>query len=190
MKKLTAILSLFAFASCAHLPIPFLKRAPKEPAPAQPAEQEAPRVKGGEPRSGVVAPAPDLTFDAPGKARSLRGLRGQSVVIVFGRNAGTRAFRKQLDELASLYQELASKRVIFIAALSEGGGPIRSNIPFVVANDGPGVISRYNVTEKFAIAIIGPDGNIDYQTGQLLPGGRVRDVIQNSFVVQSIARKH
>ena len=194
MKKIAAVLSLFAFASCAHIPIPshipipFLKRGPKEPAPAPapPEEVKAPRAQ----RSAVVAPAPDLTFDAPGKSRSLRSLRGQAVVIVFGRNAGTRAFRKQLDELASLYQELASKRVIFIAALGEGAGPIRSNIPFVLANDGAGVASRYGVTEKFAIAIIGPDGNIDYQTGKVLPGGRVRDVIQNSFVVQDTARKH
>ena len=187
MKKLAAILSLFAFASCAHIPIPFLKRGPKEPAP-EPAPP--PNAQRAQKASSVVAPAPDFTFDAPGKARSLRSLRGQAVVIVFGRDAANGAFKKQLKELAPLYQELASKRVIFIAALEKGDGPVRSNIPFVIANDGAGVAGRYNVTEKFAIAIIGPDGNIDYQTGKVLPGGRVRDVIQNSFVVQEVARRH
>ena len=80
--------------------------------------------------------------------------------------------------------------MIFIAAFKRGTGPVRSNIPFVIATDGPGVAAKYNVTDKFQIAIIGPDGNIDDQTGNVLPGGRVRDVIQNSFVVQETARRH
>ena len=186
MKRLATALPLFLLISCAH--IPFLKRPHKEPA-AEPEPPPLPALRAQR-ESSVVTLAPDFTFAAPGKDRSLRSLRGQAVVIVFGRDAGTRAFKKQLDELAPLYQELASKRVIFIAALERGDGPVRSNIPFVIANDGPGVIGRYNVTEKFAVAIIGPDGNIDYQTGKVLPGGRVRDVIQNSFVVQNTARKH
>ncbi len=185
MKRLAAVLPIFLFVSCAHLP--FFKRTPKEPA-AEPAPP--PNARRAQKVQSVVAPAPDFTFAAPGKDRSLRSLRGQAVVIVFARDAGNGAFKKQLKELAPLYQELASKRVIFIAALQQGDGPVKSDIPFVIANDGPGVSGRYNVTEKFAIAIIGPDGNIDYQTGKVLPGGRVRDVIQNSFVVQDTARKH
>ena len=185
MKRLTFALPLLLFVSCAH--IPFLKRAPKEPAP-EPAPP--PHAQRAQKVQSVVAPAPDFTFAAPGKDRSLRSLRGQAVVIVFTREAGNRAFKKQLRELAPLYQELASKRVIFIAALQQGDGPVKSNIPFVIANDGAGVAGRYNVAEKFSIAIIGPDGNIDYQTGKVLPGGRVRDVVQNSFVVQDIARRH
>ena len=184
MKRLAAVLPIFLFVSCAQ--IPFFKRAPKEP-PAEPAPP--PNARRAQKVQSVVAPAPDFTFAAPGKDRSLRSLRGQAVVIVFARDAGNGAFKKQLKELAPLYQELASKRVIFIAALQQGDGPVKSDIPFVIANDGPGVSGRYNVTDKFAIAIIGPDGNIDYQTGKVLPGGRVRDVIQNSFVVQNTARK-
>ena len=187
MKKLATLLPLVLFVSCAQIPIPFVHRGPKEPAPAPEPPPNAIRAKKA---STVVSYAPDFTFDAPGKGRSLRSLRGQAVVVVFGRNAKVGAFEDQLQELAPLYQELASKRVIFIAALQQGDGPVKSNIPFVIANDGAGVATRYNVTEKFAIAIIGPDGNIDYQTGKVLPGGRVRDVIQNSFVVQDIARKH
>ena len=187
MKRLAAALPLFLFVSCAH--IPFIHRPHKEPA-AEPAPPPPPNARRAQKISQVVAPAPDFTFAAPGKTRSLRNLRGQAVVIVFARDTGTRAFKQQLKELAPLFQELASKRVIFIAALQQGDGPVKSNIPFVIANDGPGIASGYNVTGKFAIAIIGPDGNIDYQTGKVLPGGRVRDVIQNSFVVQDSARKH
>ena len=187
MRKIAALLPLLLIVSCAQIPIPFLKRGPKEPPPPPEPPPNAVRAKRA---STVVSFAPDFTFAAPGKARSLRSLRGQAVVIVFGKNAGVGAFEDQLDELGPLYQELASKRVIFVAALQQGGGPVKSNIPFVIANDGPGVLSRYGVAEKFAIAIIGPDGNIDYQTGKVLPGGRVRDVIQNSFVVQDTARRH
>jgi len=140
--------------------------------------------------SAVVAPAPDFTFPAPGKNRSLRSLRGQAVVLVIAQDARTRAFKKQLEELAPVYQEFASRRVVFVAALKSGDRPVKSNIPFVIANDGPSVAARYNANEKFQIAIISPDGNIDYQTTKVLPGGRVRDVIQNSFVVQNEARKN
>ena len=187
MKKLAALLPLVLFVSCAQIPIPFVKRGPKEPAPPPEPPPNAVRAKKA---SSVVTPSADFTFAAPGKARSLRSLRGQAVVIVFARDAGVGAFKKQLQELGPIFQELASKRVIFVAALTEGEGPVKSNIPFVLANDGAGVAARYGVTEKFAIAIIGPDGNIDYQTTMVLPGGRVRDVIQNSFVVQDTARKH
>ena len=77
-----------------------------------------------------------------------------------------------------------------VAALKEADGLVKSDIPFVIANDGAGVAAKFGVTGKFAIAIIGPDGNIDYQTDKILPGGRVRDVIQNSFTMQINARKH
>ena len=187
MKKIAALLPLVLFVSCAQIPIPFVKRGPKEPAPPPEPPPNAVRAKKA---STIVSLAPDFTFAAVGKARSLRSLRGQAVVLVFGKNAGVGAFKDQLDELGPLYQELASKRVIFVAALQEGDGLIRSNIPFVIANDGASVASRYGVAGKFAIAIIGQDGNIDYQTTKVLPGGRVRDVIQNSFVVQDTARKH
>ena len=137
----------------------------------------------------VVETAPDFTFAAPGKARSLRSLRGQAVVLVVTQGPGVSAFKKQLKELAPLYQELASKNVVFVAAFKTGEGPVPSNIPFVLADDGAGVAAKYNVTDKFGIAIIGRDGNLDCQTEKVLPGGRVRDVVQNSYVVQSEIRK-
>jgi hypothetical protein len=184
MKRFAVCLALFAFASCAH--VPFFKRTPPQPAPATP----PPPAKVTARRSSVVAPAPDLTFDAPGRNRTLRSLRGQAVVLVIAEDARSGTFKKQLKELGPIYQEFAGKGVIFIAALKHDNGPVRSNIPFVIAVDGPGVAAKYHVTEKFQIAIIGPDGNIDYQTDKVLPGGRVRDVIQNSFVVQETARRH
>ncbi|EDY15785.1 hypothetical protein CfE428DRAFT_6697 [Chthoniobacter flavus Ellin428] len=39
--------------------------------------------------------------------------------------------------------------------------------------------------QKITIAIIGKDGNLDYQTNQVLNANRVRDVVQNSYAVQA-----
>ena len=140
--------------------------------------------------AAVVRLAPEFTFLGPGnKARSLKSLRGQSVVLLVAASPREGAFRKQLRNLEEIYEQFASKQVVFIAALREGRGPIRSNIPFVVADQGPGVAAAYGLRDEFTIAIIGRDGNIDYQTTKVLTPERVRDVIQNSFPVQASARK-
>lgn len=139
--------------------------------------------------AAVIHLAPDFTILATGKTRSLRAMRGQAVVLVIADSAKSKAFRKQLKNLETVYAELASKGVIFVAATANGEGPIPSNIPVAVANNGGAVAAAYGVNKGFQIAIIGRDGNLDYQTDHVLPPERVRDVIQNSFDVQSSARK-
>lgn len=138
--------------------------------------------------SPVVRPAPDFGIPGAGK-KSLRSLRGQPVVVVFAKNPDERAFKKQLKALATVYQEFASRGTVFIAAFSEAGGQIPSNIPFVVANNGLAVTSAYGVQDGFGIAVIGQDGNLDLVSEKVLPALRVREVVQNSYVVQSTARK-
>lgn len=134
----------------------------------------------------VVRPAPDFTFVGVGnKTQSLRNLRGQPVVLVIAPNPKHWAFNWQMRNLRELYEQFATKQVVFIAAFSEQGGLIKSNIPVVTVNDGPGVAAAYGAGRKFNIAIIGKDGNLDYQTPKVLSSERVRDVIQNSFAVQS-----
>ena len=91
--------------------------------------------------------------------------------------------------LEEIYQQFASKQVVFIAALKEGEGPVKSDIPFAIANQGAGVAAAYGVRDDFQLIIIAPDGNVDYQTSRVATAERVRDVIQNSFVVQTAARK-
>lgn len=140
-------------------------------------------------QSAVVRLAPDFSFPGVGKNSSLRSLRGQGVVLLIARSPKEGDYRKQLKNLREIYQQFASKQVVFIAAFVEGGGPVQSNIPFAVANNGAAVAQAFGVTEDFTIAIIGPDGNVDYQTTKVLPAARVRDVIQNSFTVQTSARK-
>ena len=140
--------------------------------------------------AAVVNFAPEFTFIGAGdKARSLRSLRGQPVVLVIGDSVKNGAFKKQLKNLQEIYSELASKGVVIVAAIGTGDGPIPSNNPVAVASDGAAVATAYGVKKGFQIAIIGRDGNLDYQTDHVVAPERVRDVIQNSFEVQKSARK-
>ena len=137
----------------------------------------------------VVQTAPDFSFPAPGsKNATLKSLRGRSVVLVIADSAGSRAFKKQVRYLGEIYTEFAGKKVLFIAALKNAEEPIRSDIPFVLAQNGAAVGAAYGVAGPFTLVVIGKDGNIDYQTAKVCAGERVRDVVQNSFVVQSQAR--
>ena len=138
--------------------------------------------------------APEFTFLGSGdKARSLKSLRGQSVVLLISDSPRRGAFKKQLKYLEEIYQQFASKGVVIIAAVpnieTTRDNRLPSNIPIARATDAFGVQRSYGVEKGFQIAIIGSDGNLDYQTGKVLPPERVRDVIQNSFAVQASERK-
>lgn len=139
--------------------------------------------------AAVVRLAPDFTFPGAGRVQSLKSLRGQPVVLLIADSPRTGAFRKQLKNLREIYGQFASRQVVFAAAFRNGGGPVDSNIPFAVANNGPAVAAAYEVRDDFNLVIIGKDGNVDYQTPKVCTAERIRDVIQNSFAVQSAARK-
>jgi hypothetical protein len=66
---------------------------------------------------------------------------------------------------------------------------VKSDIPFVVANNGSSVASSYGVNGDFGVAIIGKDGNLDYVTEKVQAGERVRDVVINNFDPQFEGRK-
>lgn len=135
--------------------------------------------------AAVVRLAPEISFTGAGRKTSLKSLRGQPVVLVIAKSPGTWAFKDQVKLLKEIYQQFANKQVIFIAAFTGEQGPVKSDIPFIVADNGSAVASAYGVQDKFNIVIIGKDGNVDYQTSKVLPPERVRDVIQNSFAVQA-----
>jgi peroxiredoxin len=140
--------------------------------------------------STVVHLAPDFSISgAGGKPRTLRSLHGQSVVLLIAKSARTGAFKKQVKYLQELFEQFASKETVFAVALRQGDAPIRSNIPIVIVDNGPAVADAYGVKKDFGIAIIGRDGNIDYQTDKVVAPERVRDVVQNSFPVQASLRK-
>jgi hypothetical protein len=138
--------------------------------------------------ANVVRPAPNFSFEGVGKS-SLRGLQGQPVVVVIGKSAKDSTFNKQIKKLKEFYQDFAAKNVVFVAALQEEGGTIKSDIPFVLAHDGAQVAANYDAENGFAIVIIGKDGNIDLQTVKVIPSSRVREVLISSFAEQAAARK-
>jgi len=140
--------------------------------------------------AAVVRKAPDFSWPGAGnKARSLRSLQKQPVVLVIADSPRNGAFRKQIAWLQKTYSQLAAKGTVFIVAFREGEGPVKSDIPFVVANNGGAVASAYGVEGDFALVVIGIDGNVDYQTDKARTGERVRDVIINNYQTQAATRK-
>jgi hypothetical protein len=141
--------------------------------------------------SEVVRSAPEFSWQGAGNSkRSLKSLRGQPVVLVIADSPRNGAFRKQVKWLKPIYHELAAKGAVFIAAFRSGEeGPVKSDIPFVVANNGAGIANSYGVNSEFGLAVIGKDGNLDYVTDKVRTGERIRDVIINNFQPQAEGRK-
>jgi peroxiredoxin len=138
----------------------------------------------------VVRKAPDVSWPGAGsKNRSLRSLHGQPVVILISDSPRTGAFRKQVKWLQGYYSELAAKGAVFVAAFRSGEALVKSDIPFIVANNGAAVASAYGVEGDFAMVVVGRDGNLDYITHKVRTGQRVRDVIINNFANQAVTRK-
>ena len=138
----------------------------------------------------VVRPASDFTFpSAAGKDGSLKSLRGQPVVLLIADKARRKELLQQLRRLEDLYPRFANRHVVFASALTGSAEDIQSSIPFVSVQNPGQVAAAYQFSGKFQLVVIGPDGNIDYQTDKVCLGERVRDVIQNSFVPQNAARR-
>lgn len=137
----------------------------------------------------VANQAPNLQWvDSTGKAQNLAKFKGQPVVLLIARSPRDWTFRSQVGQIQKMYERYGADRTIFVAAFTEEPGVIHSNIPFAIAADGPRVAHDYEAG-KFAIAIIGRDGNLDYVTSRVLPAQRIYDVIGNSFVPQERLRR-
>jgi AhpC/TSA family len=138
----------------------------------------------------VVRQAPNISWlDSTGRQRALSTLRGQPVIVLIAPSPRDRAFRSQLGQLRKMFERYAAQKAVFIAAFTQEGGVIRSNIPFMVAADGPRVGYEYESGERFGVAFIGRDGNLDYVSNKVMPAQRVYDLINNSFVAQRNMRR-
>lgn len=138
----------------------------------------------------VVRPAPDFVWLSSGaKGKSLKSLRGQPVVLIVAESPRQRIFRAQVGQLQKVYQLLGNDKMVAVAAFTREPGVIRSNIPFVLAADPGYVSSIYGVQGNFGVFVIGKDGNIDALSKKVLPGQRIIDIINNSFVVQRDNRR-
>jgi len=138
----------------------------------------------------VVRPAPDFSWLKSGNNRaSLKSLRGQPVVLVIAPSPRHGKFRKQAKELQKTYQILGNDKAVMVAAFTGEPGVIRSNIPFALAANPAAVVQSYGVAGDFAVFVIGRDGNLDEISDRVLPGQRVLDIINNSFVAQRDNRR-
>lgn len=140
--------------------------------------------------ANVVAPAPDFAWlKSGGQTSGLRAFRGQPVVLIVATSPRQRIFRAQVGQLQKLYQLMGNEKAVMLAAFTGEPGVIRSNIPFVQAANPAAVASAYGVGTSFAIFVIGKDGNIDAASNRVLPGQRILDIINNSYVVQAANRR-
>jgi peroxiredoxin len=154
-------------------------------------------VTGQTSKSRSTAPPPSIPRPAPeflwsgvnGKVRRLRDLRGHPVVLIFAENPSERMFTKQIKELNRRSKQLATQYTLFFVAFTRETGLVsRTDIPFVILPDPGSVADAYRVGD-FGIAIISPDGNVDYATDHVLTGQRILDVIVNSYAAQVHARR-
>ena len=137
----------------------------------------------------VVRPAPNFELAGAGPGASLKSFRGRAVVLVITRRARDKEFRAMVSRFRDLYGQFSTEKVLFVAAIEEGSQEVPSDIPFVTVADPAQVAADYGVTGRFAVAVIGVDGNLDFITQRLVAGERVRDMVFNNFEFQSAARK-
>lgn len=141
-------------------------------------------------RAEVVRPSPEFAWtDATGARKSSKAFLGRAVVVLLANSPRDWAFRSQVGQLQRMYERLAADNIVCVAAFSQTPGVVRSNIPFVIAADGPRVSYDFQVERGFGIAIIGKDGNLDFFGRRVLPVQRIYDILNNSFVVQKSLRR-
>lgn len=141
-------------------------------------------------RADVVRPSPEYRWvDSTGARKSSKDFLGRPVVILVAKSPREWAFRSQIGQLQKMYGRLAAEKIVCVAAFSEAPGVVRSNIPFVIAADGPRTAYDLQAEKRFAIAIIGKDGNLDYSGGKVLPVQRIYDILDNSYTVQKALRR-
>jgi hypothetical protein len=140
------------------------------------------RRLGPPPTLNVPRPAPEFLWSGiNGQVRRLRDLHGHPVVLIFAERPLQRLFIKQVKELNRRSKDLISRYTLFFVAFTKETGLVTgTEIPFVILPDPQTVADEYRVGD-FGIAIISPEGNVDYATDKLVKGQRVLDVVINSF---------
>jgi hypothetical protein len=160
-------------------------------APAQAQASPSPKEKqkrGAVPN--VPRPAPEFLWaSVNGKVKRLKDVEGQPVVLIFATDPQQKEFKKQVKNITRVYKNLAERKALFFVAFTRETGVITgSDVPFVVLPDPGSAADAYRVGD-FGIAVIGPDGNLDYATDRIIPGVKIINVMDNSYAVQSQERR-
>jgi hypothetical protein len=171
-----------------------LVRAQNTPAPGQaPLSAKAKHQGTGVinvPRSNVPRPAPEFLWaSVSGKVKRLKDVEGQPVVLIFATDPQQKEFKKQVKNITRFYKGLVERKALFFVAFTKETGVITgSDVPFVVLPDPLAAADAYRVGD-FGIAVIGPDGNLDYATDRIIPGIKIINVMDNSYAIQSQERR-
>jgi hypothetical protein len=160
-------------------------------APAQAQASPSPKEKqihGAVPN--VPRPAPEFLWaSVNGKVKRLKDVQGQPVVLIFATDPNQKEFKKQVKNITKVYKNLAERKALFFVAFTRETGVITgSDVPFVVLPDPGSAADAYRVGD-FGIAVIGPDGNLDYATDKIIPGIKIINVMDNSYAIQSQERR-
>lgn len=146
----------------------------------------------------VVRPAPDLTFRSANSTKSLSSLRGHPILLLLGDKASRSRVTDQAQLLEGFYSKLAARKMIFLSAFTDPtDNQVRSNVPFTPVEDPLATVASYKALAQAStgspqtptVAIIGPDGNVDYIGEKLLSGERVREIMLNNHSVQTKSRR-
>ena len=162
-------------------------------AQAAPAAQASPSPKEKQKRAAVPnvpRPAPEFLWaSVNGKVKRLKDVEGQPVVLIFATDPNQKEFKKQVKNITKVYKSLAERKALFFVAFTRETGVITgSDVPFVVLPDPGSAADAYRVGD-FGIAVIGPDGNLDYATDRIIPGIKIINVMDNSYAIQSQERR-
>ena len=85
----------------------------------------APATVGG--GNAVPRPAPEFVWRGAGNVGyPLKKLRGQPVVILVAPTADSRDFRQQAGRIEKIFLDMAARKVVFIAALTQVGAQPRA----------------------------------------------------------------
>jgi AhpC/TSA family len=138
----------------------------------------------------VPRPAPEFLWaSVNGKVKRLKDVAGQPVVLIFATDPNQKEFKKQVKNITKVYKSLAERKALFFVAFTRETGVISgSDVPFVVLPDPGSAADAYRVGD-FGIAVIGPDGNLDYATDRIIPGIKIINVMDNSYAIQSQERR-
>jgi hypothetical protein len=166
-----------------------LARAQTAPAPGQ----AAPSAKAKHKDTvvpNVPRPAPEFLWaSVNGKVKRLKDVQGQPVVLIFATDPLQKEFKKQVKNITRFYKNLVERKALFFVAFTKETGVITgSDVPFVVLPDPLTAADAYRVGD-FGIAVIGPDGNLDYATDKIIPGIKIINVMDNSYAIQSQERR-
>ena len=141
--------------------------------------------------AGVVRPAPQIAFPpADGHARTLKSFAGQPLIVLLADSPKRGDFRTQLKEMEKSFDRLAIRKTVIAAAFKkQDSGEIHSDIPVLTLPNGANVCEAFQLKGNFAVALIGPDGNLDYITNNILNINRILEVMQNSFEIQKATHR-